>query len=94
MDCSLPGSPHHRIFQATVLEWGAIALCDEIANLSHYIVFLYFFALITEEGFLRINNRKVLADPFPQYTSSKIRLVRWFLLRRNISLGKIHYYID
>ena len=25
MDCSLPGSSAHRIFQASVLEWGAIA---------------------------------------------------------------------
>ena len=25
MDCSLPGSAVHGIFQATVLEWGAIA---------------------------------------------------------------------
>ena len=25
MDCSLPGSFIHGIFQATVLEWGAIA---------------------------------------------------------------------
>ena len=25
MDCSLPGSPIHGIFQAEVLEWGAIA---------------------------------------------------------------------
>ena len=25
MDCSLPGSPAHGIFQAGVLEWGAIA---------------------------------------------------------------------
>ena len=25
MDCSLPGSSIHGIFQATVLEWGAIA---------------------------------------------------------------------
>ena len=25
MDCSLPGSSFHRIFQARVLEWGAIA---------------------------------------------------------------------
>jgi len=26
MDCSLPGSSIHGIFQAGVLEWGAIAL--------------------------------------------------------------------
>ena len=28
MDCSLPGSSVHRIFQATVLEWDAIAFSD------------------------------------------------------------------
>ena len=28
MDCSLPGSSIHGIFQARVLEWGAIALSD------------------------------------------------------------------
>ena len=29
MDCSLPGSSVHGIFQARVLEWGAIALWVE-----------------------------------------------------------------
>ena len=29
MDCSLPGSSVHGIFQARVLEWGAIAFSDE-----------------------------------------------------------------
>ena len=52
MDCSLPGSSAHGIFQARVLEWVAIAFSEEISSLSHSIVFLYFFALITEEGFL------------------------------------------
>ena len=62
MDCSLPGSSVHGIFQARVLEWGAIAFSecslgisnflDEISSLSHSVVFFYFFALITEEGFL------------------------------------------
>ena len=28
MDCSPPGSPAHGIFQARVLEWGAIAFSD------------------------------------------------------------------
>ena len=28
MDCSLPGSSLHRIFQARVLEWGAVAFSD------------------------------------------------------------------
>ena len=30
MDCSLPGSSIHGIFQAGVLEWGAIAFSDII----------------------------------------------------------------
>ena len=29
MDCSLPGSSIHGTFQATVLEWGAIAFSHE-----------------------------------------------------------------
>ena len=34
MDCSLPGSSAHGIFQARVLEWGAIAFSDLFAYLS------------------------------------------------------------
>ena len=38
MDCSLPGSSVHGIFQARVLEWGAIAfsleLPDPLLNVS------------------------------------------------------------
>ena len=34
MDCSLPGSPVNGIFQARVLEWGAIAFSE---TLSHFI---------------------------------------------------------
>ena len=30
MDCSLPGSSAHGIFQARVLEWGTIAFSDRL----------------------------------------------------------------
>ena len=33
MDCSLPGSSAHGIFQARVLEWGAIAFSGLMAQL-------------------------------------------------------------
>ena len=33
MDCTLPGSSIHRIFQARVLEWGAIAFSAVIVLL-------------------------------------------------------------
>ena len=35
MDCSLPGSSVHGIFQARVLEWGAIAFS---ANMTDILV--------------------------------------------------------
>ena len=34
MDCSLPGSSVHGIFQARVLEWGAIAFSNSILLLQ------------------------------------------------------------
>ena len=34
MDCSPPGSSVHGIFQAKVLEWGAIAFSQDFFNLS------------------------------------------------------------
>jgi len=37
MDCSLPGSSTHGIFQARVLEWGAIAFSKE-GNKERYIL--------------------------------------------------------
>ena len=38
MDCSLPGSSVHGIFQARVLEWGAVAFCmgGLLLLLSHF----------------------------------------------------------
>ena len=34
MDCSLPGSSVHGIFQARVLEWGAIAFSQPKSTLN------------------------------------------------------------
>ena len=39
MDCSLPGSSVHGIFQARVLEWGAIAFSDIKGYLESIILF-------------------------------------------------------
>ena len=37
MDCSLPGSSIHGIFQARVLEWGAIAFSNIVTLLLTYV---------------------------------------------------------
>jgi len=34
MDCSLPGSSAHGIFQARVLEWGAIAFSVSLVSIT------------------------------------------------------------
>ena len=35
MDCSLPGSSVHGVFQATVLEWGAIAFSTSLVTRAY-----------------------------------------------------------
>ena len=40
MDCSLSDSSVHGIFQARVLEWGAIAFSDYKANSTQYSLVL------------------------------------------------------
>ena len=40
MDCSLPGFSIHGIFQARVLEWGAIAFSSQPTY--HHVKFLFF----------------------------------------------------
>ena len=43
MDCSLPSFSVHRIFQAKVLEWGAIALSMYICNINFLYIETYMF---------------------------------------------------
>ena len=40
MDCSLPGSPVHGIFQARVLEWGAIAFSKPLLQVLNSIIWV------------------------------------------------------
>ena len=39
MDCSLPGSSVHGIFQARVLEWGAIAFSETYSRSQYFLSF-------------------------------------------------------
>ena len=56
MDCSLPGSSIHGIFQARVLEWGAIAfsgaICISQRLISCQLLSLQIFSLILAVVFL------------------------------------------
>ena len=46
MDCSLPGSSIHGIFQARVLEWGAIAFSGAFSFRANYDSMLNVFLLL------------------------------------------------
>ena len=52
MNCSPPGSSIHGIFQARVVEWGAIAFSMKRTLVFPILFSSYFLALITEEGCL------------------------------------------
>ena len=49
MDCSLPGSSVHGIFQARILEWGAISFSD-------WLVFVFSFYLVYHKRYGEIPN--------------------------------------
>ena len=51
MDYSLPGSSTHGIFQARVLEWGAIAFSKNIADLPKKIRYLLVILLGNKQQF-------------------------------------------
>ena len=54
MDCSPPGSSVHGIFQARVLEWGAISFSDMCSNscisLQLLIIFILYQVGLNEES--------------------------------------------
>ena len=50
MDCSLPGSPVHGIFQARVLEWVAIALIPAPASSSPAFFMRYSKYKLSKQG--------------------------------------------
>ena len=53
MDCSLPGFSVHGIFQARVLEWGAIAF-SWIPSTPHYLAYGYSTSFLHSAVFLSI----------------------------------------
>ena len=57
MDCSLPGSSVHEIFQARVLEWGAIAF----SILGNYLILFTLKGSISEKlthGTIKLMNSR------------------------------------
>ena len=63
MDCSLPGSSVHGIFQARVLEWGAIAFSEVDPELIYFHIHTKIIALYSttvNENNLKISREDLL----------------------------------
>ena len=59
MDYSPPGSSVHGIFQARVLEWGAIAFSDYMFEEGHEFSISFFCDIFCDEAILSTLNIKV-----------------------------------
>ena len=66
MDCSLPGSSVHGIFQARVLEWGAIAFSVDIYRADNMIIFSSRFSVLVFLLWFWLLNRNELPDTHVQ----------------------------
>ena len=86
MDCSLPGSSVHGIFQARVLEWGAIAFS---ALPLHYLLYIYIHTIIHTHMLLYMNTHNYIYTH--RYIYSHTVLCIYTLL--HIYYIYTHYYI-
>ena len=69
VDCSLPGSSVHGIFQAKVLEWGAIAFSNLCLSINIYLI------LIVTSVFLAVLGLRCCGSFSPVVESSSYSLV-------------------
>ena len=85
MDCSLPGSSFHGIFQARVPEWGAIAFSVLYVNymINLYAVFFFFHVLEESSFFLllfRKNKERNDSQRFYRNGGSAVNIRGWSLI--------------
>ena len=95
MDCSLPGSSIHGIFQARVLEWGAIAFSGEKAECQRIDVFKLWCwrRLLRVPWTARRSNQSIIEEISPHCSLEGMMLklkLQYFghLMRRADSLNK------
>ena len=102
MDCSLPGSSAHGIFQARVLEWGAIAFSDDkprqhikkqrhyFANKVHLAKAMFFFPVVMYgcESWTIKKAKHQRTDAFELWCWRRLLRVPWTGRKANQSILK------
>ena len=92
MDCSLPGSSVHGIFQARVLEWGAIAFSN---NWSRFVQ-THMTLIVSERKGARQTTWKQKTNlscfsytyPLPPF----FKIIPWFRFKNNFSIAEFQVY--
>ena len=77
MDCSLPGSSVHGVFQARVLEWVAIAFSTGILHQRSKIQLVAVDSMQTNtyiHTYIKINTKGVLKKKSPHHTRKELEL--------------------
>ena len=59
MDCSLPGSSIHGIFQARILEWGAIAFSNDVWVSFKTVIVTEHVGIMVARGFMGWKRRRL-----------------------------------
>jgi len=77
MDCSLPGSSIHGIFQARVLEWGAVAFSPQLRE--YYLFSFLFVFCFPFFPFIEVSTSLTFSTRFFFQASSLIYLYHCFL---------------
>ena len=85
MDCSLPGSSVHGIFQARVLEWGAIAF----SSLCIYLLLIFLFGYLTFAS--HFARAPCLIYILPLQTFSQIHLFICWLCILSSAIEKLNF---
>ena len=80
MDCSLPGSSVHGIFQARVLEWGAIAFSLSIINSQSLLKLMSIELVMPSNHLILYHPLLLLPSIFPNirvFSNESALCIRW-----------------
>ena len=72
MDCSLPGSSVHGIFQARVLEWGAIAFSTKV-----WVYFVFWYLVLVLMVIITEKDASYLRKKWVELTKSFFNPIHW-----------------
>ena len=79
MDCSLPGSSAHGIFQARVLEWGAIAFSMKVYSVPQTLMYkiLVVCLLVAQSCLILCDPMDCSSPGFSVHEILQARILKW-----------------